>query len=320
MKRIKLLILISFVLFSPACLGEGGKNAEMTIDSKLSEVTGRYNASEITATEFMEMYREGGDYVLIDVRTEFELKSGYIPGAVHIPHTELESRIGELNIPKDQRIVVYCEAGVRSKKGANALLDEGYTNIIDITDGMVGWRALDGELAFPVTEERPVETTDPPSTTSLPSTTEAPTVTTTTSTTIIDQTTTTTMWSETTQPPPQKEENYLEVEPVLTLESVEGTQTIHMTLWNSYKVGDGYIYLTGDMDGCVGIFWWDFNIYQDTPDGGVWEGSETYMNEEVHSPMDISDDIHKVSDAFDDYKIVVTKWKEVEGLTVEISQ
>jgi hypothetical protein len=199
-------------------------------------------------------------------------------------------------------------------------LDEGYINIIDITDGMAGWRSLGGELDFPVTEERPMETTIPQSTTSIPSTTEAPKVTTTTSTTLMEQTTTPTMWTETTQPPPQKEESYLDVEPLLTLESVEGTQTIHMTLWNSYKVGDGFIYLTGDMDGCVGIFWWDFNIYQDTPDGGVWEGSETYMNEEVHSPMDISEDIHKVSDAFDDYTIVVTKWKEVEGLTVEISQ
>jgi hypothetical protein len=79
--------------------------------------------------------------------------------------------------------------------------------------------------------------------------------------------------------------------------------------------------LTGDFDGCVGIVWWTFNIYHDTPDGAVWEGkTQSFMDEEVKPNQDISDAIHSVSDTLDDYTIVVTRWSEVEGLDIEISR
>jgi hypothetical protein len=192
--------------------------------------------------------------------------------------------------------VVYCEAGVRSKKGANALLDSGYTNVIDVTDGIRGWRALGGEIVFPVTD-----TTILPPTTTLPSTTEGPTVTTTPSTTIIEpSTSTTTEWAPTTTISAEPSQRYLDVEPLLVMDHFEGTEKIHMNMWEAIKIGDAYIYITGDFDGCVGLVWWTFNIYHDTAEGGVWEGkSPSYMNEEVHSSQDISGDIHKVSDAMD---------------------
>jgi thiosulfate/3-mercaptopyruvate sulfurtransferase len=149
MRKITFLLLVTLVLLSAACLGEGVKNAEMTLDTKLSEVTGGLNSTELTAADFMEMYTRGDDFVLIDVRTKREFDEGYIPGAVHIPYTELDTRIDELGLSKDQKIVLYCEAGVRSKKGANALLNREFTNILDVTDGIRGWKALGGEILVP---------------------------------------------------------------------------------------------------------------------------------------------------------------------------
>jgi 3-mercaptopyruvate sulfurtransferase SseA len=93
MKRFVPLLLIIVLMVSAACIGEGVKNAEMTLDTKVSEVTGSLNNTEITAADFLDLYEEGNeDYVLIDVRTKREFDEGYIPGAVHIPYTEIDRR------------------------------------------------------------------------------------------------------------------------------------------------------------------------------------------------------------------------------------
>jgi rhodanese-related sulfurtransferase len=316
MKRFLGLLLIGFLLLSVGCLGEEAKKAEMTLDTKLAEATGELASTEITASEFMDIYDEGGDFVLLDVRTEREFESGYIPGAVHIYYTELDERIGQLNLSKDAKIVVYCEAGVRSKKGANALLGEGYSNIIDISDGIRGWKAIGGDIIVPGDEELPGSEalTGTVSSTTSTSTTEKPpqsTVMPTTSTTI-----------QTPQPTdaPVTRQSYLGVEPFMVVETLDQPITLQMDHWESVKIEDAYIYITGDFDGCSGEVWWYFNIYHDTPEGGVWEGkTQSYDIYKVHSNQDISSQIHSVSDALDDYTIVVKKWDVQEGLTIEIS-
>jgi rhodanese-related sulfurtransferase len=316
LRGIKLFLFITLLLFSAGCLGEEAKKAEMTLDTKVSEATGSLDTTEITASEFMDMYNKGGDFVLIDVRTKREFDSGYIPGAVHIHYTELEEKIGELDLSKDAKIVVYCEAGVRSKKGANALLGEGYTNIIDVSDGIKGWKAIGGEIIVPAAAAKPEGETS----------TEAVTTTHSTLTTVKPPTstvmpTTTTVWAPKPTDAPVVQPKYLDVEPFMVIETLEGPTKVQMDHWDSIKIDDAYIYITGDFDGCSGEVWWFFNIYHDTPEGGVWEGkTKSYDIYQVHSNQDISSQIHEVSDALDDYTIVVKKWDVQEGLTIEISR
>ena len=47
----------------------------------------------------------GADVLMIDVREDWEVESGSIPGAVHIPVAELEGRMAD--IPKDVRLVFF---------------------------------------------------------------------------------------------------------------------------------------------------------------------------------------------------------------------
>jgi rhodanese-related sulfurtransferase len=320
MRKIELLLLVVFVIFSAACLGEGVKNAEMTLDTKVAEVTGTLNSTEVLAAEFMEMYNRGDDFVLIDVRTKREFDDGYIPGAVHIPYTELDTRIDELGLSKDQKIVLYCEAGVRSKKGANALLNREFTNIIDVTDGIRGWKALGGELKIPSIETPTPKTPQP--TPITPTTIQGSEIPITTTTMIKPVTTTsTTIGAPQSTGAPITEQSYLSVEPIRIIETLDSPITVQMDHWDAVKIEDSYIYITGDFDGCSGEIWWYFNIYHDTPAGGVWEGkTKSYDLYKVHSNQDISPQIHEVSDALDMYTIVVKKWDVQEGLTLEISK
>ncbi len=84
----------------------------------------------ITALELKELIDEKSeDYLLIDVRTEQEYKEGYIPTAINIPHTDIESNLDK--IPKDKLIIVYCKIGGRASTAASKLRDLGYNNVIN---------------------------------------------------------------------------------------------------------------------------------------------------------------------------------------------
>ncbi len=78
--------------------------------------------------------------LIIDVRTRSEFDSGHIPGAVNIPHTELPSRLGELEAESDQEIVVYCEGGGRSTAAASALRGAGFSTVLHLEGDMRAWR------------------------------------------------------------------------------------------------------------------------------------------------------------------------------------
>jgi rhodanese-related sulfurtransferase len=74
---------------------------------------------------------------LLDVRTPQEYSQGRIAGSVLIPIGEFERRIGE--VPRNKTIVVYCAVGSRSKPVAGFLARQGYREVYNVTDGIVGW-------------------------------------------------------------------------------------------------------------------------------------------------------------------------------------
>lgn len=87
-----------------------------------------------------ESYREHfqpGDHVLVDVRQLHEWAAGRIPGAIHIPLNDLPHRLDE--IPDDKPVVVVCAAGVRSVTGSKFLLQSGYMEVYNLSDGTQGW-------------------------------------------------------------------------------------------------------------------------------------------------------------------------------------
>ena len=53
--------------------------------------------------EMLKKLDKGEKVLVIDVRTDEEIKSGSIPGAIHIPMEQLEGRMKE--IPKDVQLV-----------------------------------------------------------------------------------------------------------------------------------------------------------------------------------------------------------------------
>jgi NADPH-dependent 2,4-dienoyl-CoA reductase/sulfur reductase-like enzyme/rhodanese-related sulfurtransferase len=69
---------------------------------------------------------------LLDVRTAQEFESGHIPRGVNIPVDELRSRMGEL--PRDRKIAVYCQVGMRGYLATRILLQAGFA-VVNIGGG-----------------------------------------------------------------------------------------------------------------------------------------------------------------------------------------
>lgn len=93
---------------------------------------------KITAEEAKEIMDSQEGYIILDVRAQAEYDEGHIPGAIVIPHTEIEDRAEEELPDKDRLILVYCRSGRRSKIAAEALVELGYTNIREF-GGILDW-------------------------------------------------------------------------------------------------------------------------------------------------------------------------------------
>ncbi|MDJ0926121.1 MAG: rhodanese-like domain-containing protein [Gammaproteobacteria bacterium] len=79
--------------------------------------------------------------VILDVRTPEEFDAGHIPGALNIPHTELEARLEELGPGKEREIVVHCKSGKRAAMASELLVANGFTTIRELDGHMDAWEA-----------------------------------------------------------------------------------------------------------------------------------------------------------------------------------
>ena len=73
------------------------------------------------------------NYVLIDVREDYEFNEGHIPGAVNIPLGNIDS----ITYSTSRTIIVYCKSGNRSNEAAIKLKNMGY-NVKDM-GGILNW-------------------------------------------------------------------------------------------------------------------------------------------------------------------------------------
>lgn len=76
------------------------------------------------------------DEMLLDVRDDDEIAEwGTLAGAVHIPLDQLRSRAAEL--PRDRKIVAYCQKGQRGYLATCALQGLGFKNIANLRGGFL---------------------------------------------------------------------------------------------------------------------------------------------------------------------------------------
>lgn len=84
-----------------------------------------------------EVESQGPGAIILDVREPHEYEAGHIPGAVNLPQADLAVRLDEL--PRDRRILVVCQAGARSLRAAQFLVQMGFSDVVSVRGGTGEW-------------------------------------------------------------------------------------------------------------------------------------------------------------------------------------
>ena len=96
-------------------------------------------APEVTAEELEQMYERDEDFVVLDLRNDYEIQVGAFEKTVH-PNLqnfrELPQKIEAIAHLKDKKIVAVCTGGIRCEKATCLLKKEGFTNIAQLKDGI----------------------------------------------------------------------------------------------------------------------------------------------------------------------------------------
>ena len=75
---------------------------------------------------------------MVDVRTPKEYADGHVPGALNIPNEDIGSTQPSQLSSTDDKLIVYCRTGVRSKQASDKLVALGFTEVNDM-GGIVDW-------------------------------------------------------------------------------------------------------------------------------------------------------------------------------------
>lgn len=110
------------------CLGKDDVNP--------AELTGKY----LMAEQLHEWIKSGKEFFIVDMRNDYEQKSGYFEGSIlsnFENFRDLSTIIPRLKHLKGKTIVTVCTGGVRCEKASGFLVKNGFTDVYQLYGGIV---------------------------------------------------------------------------------------------------------------------------------------------------------------------------------------
>ncbi len=96
----------------------------------------------ISVTELKAKLATDEQISLIDVREQYEHDEYNIGGQL-IPIGSLTAAIPNLELEKDETIVVYCRSGNRSMMGQHLFKAAGFSTVLNLEGGMLAWQEME---------------------------------------------------------------------------------------------------------------------------------------------------------------------------------
>lgn len=94
----------------------------------------------ITVEELKNRIDAGEKLHIIDVREPAEYQE-YNIGAKLIPLGKIMGmELDELEDLKDEELIIHCKAGSRSMQACMMLEQAGFTNVVNVTGGVIAWK------------------------------------------------------------------------------------------------------------------------------------------------------------------------------------
>ncbi len=138
------IMIITAVMALSGCQAAAGSSSPQELETEQNpcacvppgEDVAQYH--KLTPEEAKARMDAGGEFIILDVRTEEEYNEKHIEGAVLLPNEEIGDTQPELLPDKNAEILIYCRSGRRSKEAAEKLVAMGYMNVYDF-GGINDW-------------------------------------------------------------------------------------------------------------------------------------------------------------------------------------
>ncbi len=111
---------------------------EVARDKAVAEAAIVEGIPQITVEQLKKKLDNKEDIFVLDVREPHEYPIANL-GAPLIPVASIESRIAEIAAHKNDEVIIHCRSGARSQKAALALKAAGFTNVSNLTGGILAW-------------------------------------------------------------------------------------------------------------------------------------------------------------------------------------
>jgi phage shock protein E len=141
------LLLLCPVLFT-AC---GGKPAESTTPaarvesqpvstpSAATPPTDATTVRHVDVAGAKKLLADGGNVVVLDVRTPEEFAGGHVAGATNLDFNSPDFRDHLSKLDRDKTYLVHCAAGGRSTRSLSRFKDLGFKSVVHLDGGFNGW-------------------------------------------------------------------------------------------------------------------------------------------------------------------------------------
>ena len=135
MNRFTGTILIFFAVLLTACKSTSTKLPPVdVVGQKVSVEGGSY--TDVSVSELQTMLANK-DFTFVNVHIPFE--GNIAKTDKSIPYDQIDKNLDKLPPDKNAKIVLYCRSGRMSEIAAETLVGLGYTNVRNLTGGMVAW-------------------------------------------------------------------------------------------------------------------------------------------------------------------------------------
>jgi pyruvate/2-oxoglutarate dehydrogenase complex dihydrolipoamide dehydrogenase (E3) component/rhodanese-related sulfurtransferase len=94
----------------------------------------------ITAEEFLKIYKENSNIVILDVRNASECELGKLDNSINIPVNQLRNELSKLN--KNDIIYIHCAVGYRGHLANRILMQNGFNHVFNISGGFKSLETL----------------------------------------------------------------------------------------------------------------------------------------------------------------------------------
>ncbi len=134
MKKLLIVILVIGVILAGGC-------AEVAAPEQGASAQNIENVTPQEASTSIQDNKGNPDFVILDVRTPEEFAEGYVEDAILIDFYS-ESFRSEVNaLDKNKTYLIYCRSGNRSGKALKIMEELGFTEVYNISGGMLEWKA-----------------------------------------------------------------------------------------------------------------------------------------------------------------------------------